>query len=141
MTKKSDQNSPAPAASFVEYLQFAFDRSPKTEAEIARELGYSKPEIIKLMRSGTTKVPIDRIPALARSLNVEPAHMMTLALEDYAPQMLRALEETFEFLATPNEREIIKVVRHLSNNSDPRLTAALRQEIEEHFQTYGFNEG
>jgi hypothetical protein len=131
----------AAQGSFLDFLRFAFDRSPKTIEEIAHEIGYASPNTVKLMVAGITKVPIDRIPRMAEALNVEPSQMMRAALEDYAPSMLKALEQTFDFMATPNEREIINVFRHLTNRGDPRMTPALRDAIEAHFEKHGFNEG
>lgn len=130
-----------PGDSFLDYLRFAFDRSPKTAEEIAHEIGYGNPNTVKLMIDGITKVPIDRLPRLAEALNVDPSQMMRAALEDYAPKMLEALEQTFDFMATPNEREIIKVFRLLTNRGDPRMTPELRDAIKAHFKKHGFSEG
>ena len=140
MTNDTHDTTSAPD-SFLDFLRFAFDRSPKTAEEIAQEIGYSNANTVKLMVAGITKVPIDRIPRLAEALNVEPTQMMRAALEDYAPQMLKALEETFDFMASPNEREIIKVFRLLTSRSDPRMTPALRETIKAHFKKHGFSEG
>ena len=141
MSNDTTNSAPTARDTFLDYLRFAFERSPKTAEEIAHEIGYGTPNVVKLMIAGITKVPIDRIPRLAEALNVEPTQMMRAALEDYAPQMLKALEETFDFMATPNEREIIKVFRLLTNRTDPRMTPELRNAITAHFKSHGFNEG
>lgn len=127
--------------SFLDFLHFAFEQTPKTRAEIAREMGYRNENVVNMMLGGVCKVPIDKIPRLAKALNVEVTQMMTLAMEEYCPSILRAIEETFEFLATPNEREFVKVVRHISNNTDPRLPLELREIIEAYFRNNVVTEG
>ena len=127
--------------SIAETVIWLMERSPKTDEEIARELGYETPVILTMWRNGIVKVPIEKIPALARALNVDAGNLLTRALHDYAPTVLAVLEETFDFMATPNEREWVKVIRHLSGDSDPRMTKEMRQTIQEHFETHGMSQG
>jgi hypothetical protein len=126
---------------FLEYLQFAFERSPKSPSEVAHEMGYRSENVINMMQAGICKVPIDKLPALAAALNVEPSYMMRLALQDYCPAILRAMEETFDTLATPNEREWLKIVRHISGDTDPRMTLDIRALLEGHFQNNVVTQG
>lgn len=125
----------------LEYLEFAFERSPKTRAEIAREMGYRNENVINMMLAGICRVPIDKVPSLASALNVETSHMMTLALEDYCPAILRAMEEAFDHIATPNQTEWLKVVRHISGGTDPRMTREIRDMLEEHFRDHVVTQG
>ncbi|MGZ9053126.1 MAG: helix-turn-helix domain-containing protein [Rhodoplanes sp.] len=53
----------------------------KSQREIAAELGYERPNIISMMKRGETKLPLDKVPALAKALHVDPAHLFRLALE------------------------------------------------------------
>ncbi|MEN3974298.1 XRE family transcriptional regulator [Emcibacter sp. SYSU 3D8] len=141
MTDGMNEDTRTTFTSLLEYLEFAFERSPKTHAEIAHEMGYRSENVLTMMLAGICKVPIDKVPSLARALNVEPSHMMTLALEDYCPAILRAMEETFDHIATPNQKEWLKVVRHISGDTDPRITPDIRGLLEEHFRNNVVTQG
>jgi hypothetical protein len=104
-------------------------------------MGYRSENVVNMMLAGICKVPIDKLPSLAAALNVEPSYVMRLALQDYCPAILRAMEETFDCLATPNEREWLKVVRHISGDTDPRMTLEIRGLLEEHFRSNVVTQG
>ena len=39
-------------------------------------------------------MPIQRVPALARALGVDPAKLMKMVLEEYQPEILEAIESS-----------------------------------------------
>jgi hypothetical protein len=43
-------------------------RPKKSQIEIATEAGFVHPNMMSLIKSGASKVPLDRVPALARAL-------------------------------------------------------------------------
>ena len=45
----------------------------KTQAEIAKEAGFINPNMVAMIKQGATKLPIDRVPALAKALDSDPA--------------------------------------------------------------------
>lgn len=49
------------------HLADAIELSHKTQNEIARDAGFPSANILSMMKSGETKVPVDRIPKLAHS--------------------------------------------------------------------------
>lgn len=59
-------------------------RPVKSQAEIAGEAGFTNPNMISMIKSGATRIPLDRVPALAESLDVDPARLLQLALEQWA---------------------------------------------------------
>jgi hypothetical protein len=46
----------------------------KSQKEIAREAGFVNANMLSLLKSGASKVPFDRIPALARALELGCPH-------------------------------------------------------------------
>src|SRR6056297_3865375 len=56
-------------------------KSKKSQIEIATEAGYVNPNMITMIKQGSTKVALDRVPALARALECDPAYLMRLSLE------------------------------------------------------------
>lgn len=96
----------------------------KTQVEIAAAVGYTNPNMITMIKQGSSKVGLDRIPALARALECDPALLMRLALEQAIGRTAaEAVVEIFGDPVTMNERGWIEAIRVASNHTDPRLTS------------------
>ncbi|HEV7286880.1 MAG TPA: hypothetical protein VGN75_18685 [Kaistia sp.] len=96
----------------------------KSQREIAADLGYEKSNIISMFKSGEAKVPLDKLPALARSLSVDLGFLLRLGLEQYFKndnhgwtELNRALDRS----VSENELEIVRYIREVSNETNPRL--------------------
>lgn len=70
-----------------EFLEKAIDLSGKTQREIALEVGYDKPNVLSMMKKGTTKIPVEKVPALARATGVDPAQMLRIVMTEYNPDV------------------------------------------------------
>ena len=53
----------------------------KTQAEIASEAGFPNANTMTFLKTGRNKLPLDRVPSLAKALEVDPAYLMRLALD------------------------------------------------------------
>ena len=96
----------------------------KTQAEIAVEAGYVNANMMTMIKQGPSKVALDRVPALARALECDPAYLMGLALEQAIGQTAaEAVVEIFGVPVTISERGWIEAIREASGHSDPRLTS------------------
>jgi transcriptional regulator with XRE-family HTH domain len=94
----------------------------KNQRQIAQEIGYKKPNMISMFKRGEAKVPLNKIPGLAKALNVDPAYMFRLAIQQYWPDLNKAVSEIFGRVLTKNEAKMIDVIRHATKGSDPDLT-------------------
>lgn len=103
----------------------------KSQREIAYEVGYEKPNIISMLKRGETKVPLDKVPALAKALHVDPAHLFRLALEQHSPQLAKIYQQIVGYTVTENEFELIDKIRQLTKNTDPKFSAAQLRQIKE----------
>jgi transcriptional regulator with XRE-family HTH domain len=102
----------------------------KTQRDISEEIGYERPNMVSMMRTGDTKVPIEKVPALARALNVDPAFLMRLAIQQYwKGDNLKAIAEVFGTIVSKNEVKILEVIRDVTKNADPRLTPDLERKL------------
>lgn len=128
MTKKPFENS-----RLAKYLeQRILELKPKkTQAEIAEASGFINPNVISMLKSGSSKLPLDRVPDLAKALECDPAWLLRLALEQ--GEGSTAAAAIFEIVGQPitqNERAWIAGIRDASDDTDPRLAsrskAALR---------------
>ena len=102
-------------------------RAVKTQAEIAGEAGFVNANVLSLIKSGSARLPLDRVPALAQALNVDPARLLFLALEQSAGSAAaRVFEKIFSTAVTSNEHGWITELREASGNSDPAITTRAR---------------
>jgi hypothetical protein len=106
----------------------------KTQRQIAIEVGYHRPNMISMMRHGEVKVPIDKVPALARALNMDPAFLMRLTLQQYWPKSAEAIAHVFGSILTRNEVKMLEVIRSATSNSDPEVTPELECKIRTVFE-------
>lgn len=105
----------------------------KTASDVAREAGYQHPNIVSMFRTGKTKVPLDKVMELARAMEVDPAILLGLALEQFWPKEAKGVSELLNRIVTANEFAIIEHIRSASNHTDPELTAALTAELDRVF--------
>lgn len=66
--------------------------SGKPLYRIAAESGFNAPNVLSMIRTGRTKLPLDKIPAFARSLGVEPEPLLIAALQAYKPQLWEVID-------------------------------------------------
>jgi hypothetical protein len=97
--------------------------SERPVKDIANELGYDNPNLISMFRSGAVKVPLTKIPVLAKALHADPSHLLRLALADYQPDWLETIDATLG-PADRDERELLAVHRSVTKGRETRLPAA-----------------
>ncbi len=96
----------------------------KSQAEIANAAGYPNPNMITMIKNGSSKLALDRVPSMARALECDPAYLMNLALEQaVGDPAAQAIIEIFGTPVTANEMGWLEAIREASNRSDPRITS------------------
>ena len=78
-----------------EYQQF----TGLTNEELSAKLGYTRPNIISMWRTGRTKIPLDRLAPLCDILKIDLAYLLPLWSEQYGDgdanaRVLKALRNT-----------------------------------------------
>lgn len=105
-------------------------RPRKTQAEIAAEAGFINPNMIAMLKSGATRLPLDRVPSLAAALACDPRRLFALALDQMGgATTARAIEEIFGTIVSRNELAWLSEIRDAAGHSDPSLTARGRSAI------------
>lgn len=105
-------------------------RGKKSQLEISAEAGFPQPSMLAMIKSGATKLPIDRVPGLAKALDVDPALLLHLTLEQLAGDTTaRALMDIFGTVVTRNESVWLNEIREASGHVDPALTSRARSAI------------
>lgn len=107
-----------------EFLEHQIAICGKSQKEIAFEIGYTKPNIITMFKQGITKVPIEKIAPLAEAIGVDKVRLLRMAMNEYMPATLEAIESVMNALVTQNEANIIAELRKHTHEDDPRMSTA-----------------
>ena len=113
--------SPAPATAprkgaaplpIAQYLTAQIALSPKTQREIAQEMGLNTPNLITMIKQGVIKLPMAQVLPLAKALGIDPLHLYKMAMLEYYPESWDIVESLLKQPAlTANELAIIEVIR------------------------------
>jgi len=82
MTKKKD---------LAVFIAGKLDTSEKTQTEIAAEVGFEHPNVLSMIKSGATQIPIGRVPALADALEIPRDELLRRCLDAYLPELYAIL--------------------------------------------------
>lgn len=105
-------------------------RPRKSQAEIAELAGFINPNMIAMLKRGSTKLPLDRVASLAAALECDPRMLFNLAFQQLGGETTaRAVEEIFGVVVTRNEVAWIEELREAPGQTDPSLTSRGRTAI------------
>lgn len=102
-------------------------RPRKNQAQIADEAGFVNPNILSMLKAGKSKLPLDRVPALAVALDCDPSRLFRMAAAQSAYRTTDAvIDEIFGTIVSRNEIIWLNELRDASDNKDPGLTSRAR---------------
>lgn len=105
-------------------------RPRKSQLEIVREAGFNQPNLLSMFKNGSSKLPLDRVPGMAKALECDPAFLFKLALEQLGGDTTASvIDQIFGTIVTSNEVIWLEEIRDASNNSNPNLTTKARATI------------
>jgi len=113
---------------FWEYLEDMINRSGIRQNEISDALDLPKSNIITMYKQNRTRMPIIRVPAMARILKLDVANMVNRWFKTYEPEQLAVIEETFGMSLSKNEKEIIKAMREFAGDADLAMKSTKSKE-------------
>jgi hypothetical protein len=86
-----------------------------TDLQLANAIGYDKGLVVLMIKNRSMRLPINKAPALARALSLEPADVLRLVLTEQAPELLATFDEVFDPLKlTRTEVNLVKHLRRLT---------------------------
>jgi transcriptional regulator with XRE-family HTH domain len=105
-------------------------KSRKSQRQIALEAGFRNPNVLSMIKAGSSKLPLDRVPAMAKALDVDPRYLLRLAFEQEGFKTAKgAIDDILGTVVSNNELDWLNEIRDASNNSDPRLTSRQRMAL------------
>ena len=109
--------------SVAEYLTATIEASELSQKDIATAIGYDKPNMITMLKKGVTKLPINKVGPLAKTLGLDPTHLLRRVMVEYYPETWEAIEEIISAPPlTDHEAEIISLIRE-ANPNDPAIVS------------------
>lgn len=94
------------------YFAALVDASPKTQDEIAKEAGFESSNTISMMKTARTRIPLARIPALAKALDADTNQLFATALEAYEPELFAVYAKLAPaMLISAGEFEVVCALR------------------------------
>lgn len=115
----------------TEFLTTAIAASGKTQRAIADDAGLRNPNVLSQLKSGTMKLPLERVGPLARALNVDPVRFLNVAMNEYYPDTWPTIcASLIEPPLTQSELDLIEALRSGAGGLDIDWS---KREIQEQF--------
>lgn len=107
--------SPATLVDLIEARQTAL---ALTDHDLCAALGFERQIALTLIKAGTMRLPLTKIPALASALELDRVELLKVALSESDPVLLQVIEEAFGPLRlTSSEVNLVRHLRELSGNT------------------------
>ena len=97
--------------------------SGKSQKAIAAECGYTNSNMITMFKQGTTKVPLDKVAAMAAALGADPRYLLRLAMSEYLPEAWALIGRIMGLSVsiTDDEVALLELVRTAGQGRTPSL--------------------
>lgn len=104
--------------------QMVDDQVDKNQDEIARETGFTRSNVLTMIKQGRTKMPLDKIEAFAKACGREPDRLFRTALREYNPDVARLVGKIYK---TPMFEGAEEIVNAFNTAFTEALTEAKKQ--------------
>ncbi len=108
----------------------AIDSSALTQREIADRVGFKHANVISMIKQGSTRVPLNRIPALAQTLGIDERHLLMLAIQEYHPGVHEVLVDVLGLPLSDAELGIVTMFRMATIRDDIEVEGPFRAALE-----------
>lgn len=105
----------------------------KSQRELAREMGFVRPNMLSMIRTGAAQVPFGRIPDIAAVLGIDPAQLLKAWVMEDRPEFEMVFDEIFGGILTQRERDWIRFFEDVGMVEPPR-NLQMRQKLLELLQ-------
>lgn len=114
---------------FVRHIDKLINASGKTQRQIAVDMGYDKPNLITMFKQGTTRVPADKVPYLADSLEVDRLDLIRMWFEEYDPSTWEVITKNMGMALSANERSWVANMRKFFTHGIPPWDEMVEQAL------------
>ena len=113
-----------PAETVTQQIAITQERLGLSDDQLAAALGYESGNVVTCIKKGLMRLPVGKVPELARALNLDQGQLMRMVLKELDPTALAAIETCLGPLhLTPGEAQLITTLRQESKGKgiDPIL--------------------
>lgn len=102
----------------ADYLTRCIEASGKTQIQIAERAGFPTPNSLSMMATGRMKIPLIRIPHLAKAMGTDPRELLSQCLEAYQPNLYELIAHLHpSMLVTSKELKQVRALRRAATSS------------------------
>jgi len=99
----------------IEAQQAALELS---DHDLCAAVGFERGIVLGLIKQGSMRMPLTKIPALATALELDPVELMKQALLEQDPALSKIIEEVFNPTSlTATEMNLVKHLRRLCGDT------------------------
>ncbi|QDL35957.1 hypothetical protein [Rhodoferax sediminis] len=88
-----------------------------TDQQLCTALGFEREIVLMLIKQGTMKFPLNKVPALAAALSLNAVDLLRQALQESSPDLMQVIEQVFNSAqVTTSEMNLIRHLRSLAGD-------------------------
>lgn len=119
---------------FSNFIHARLMESPLSQKEIAEAVGYKNPNMITMLKQGQVKLALDRVPEMAKVLNMDALELFKIALTQfYDEAAVRAITEVIDGSLTKAEKRAMQIMRGPTGKPMRELTPEQEERLKEIF--------
>lgn len=105
--------------SVSEYISEKIAASGKSQIEISADCDWPKPNMVTMVKLGSTKMPLEKVGLLAASLEIDAKDLLRRCMAEYLPDTLKAIEQFHPGLVlTRYEHELVLAHRAVAGDTN-----------------------
>lgn len=94
-----------------------------TDQQLCTALGFEREIMLMLIKQGSMKLPLNKVPALATALSLDAADLLRQALQESSPDLMRVIEQVFNPARVTSSE--MNLIRHLRSVAGDRAAAPI----------------
>lgn len=107
------------------YLTVKIAESGKSNTEIADALGYPRPNVVAMLKTGSMRLPLNKVSAMAKVLEIDKIFLLEKVMTESTPEMWEALKAIIgPNLISQAELKLVEFVRGELDGADVDVTAS-----------------
>lgn len=107
-----------PKSKTAEYIRVEMEHSTLTQKEVADYVGFKTPNIITMIKQGSTKLAIDKVPKFAKALKIDPARLLKMVYKEYDEAKWEAITEIMGEPVTKTERAVLALLARIAPSTE-----------------------
>jgi hypothetical protein len=97
----------------------AIEKACVSDEVVAEACSFSSVKFVQQIKQNNMKIPLTKIPSLAKAIGLDENHLLRLALNENHPGLLEQIEAMLgTMLISESEKKLIESYRYISKDTD-----------------------